>query len=331
MRTLESALRDSARVLRQGASSLPDHPWSSPRRGHVARGVVIGLSAAVLVVVVFAVPGWLTSPSGNDPSTATPAMVVSPQPPVTLADTDPVSPVLEFQTQGLSSDEFHNLTQQALALCMEEHGWTYEPSLQHSPFPEPSTVGELREFRQTHGYGLYTQPEVSSTSSAKRTADRNHDYYMTLDEDQQTQYRTDLNGDIRSEGEAPDGGSCEALANQAIDIPQTDQQLMAELAGLYALTMRSTDYATAEEDWRTCLVDRGYELGSDAYPHTLLDEQWAAEVPADEIADFEITIAIDDFECAFTTTMPITHRLETEVVEELLAKFPKWETRGDLD
>lgn len=330
MRTLESALRNSAQVLRQRAASLPDRRWESPGRRHVARGIVVGLTTAALVVVVFAIPGLLTSPSGNDPSNMTPSVIVSSQPPDTLAETDTVSPVLDFQTGGMSSDEFHNLTQQSLASCMEDRGWSYEPTLQDSPFAEPRTVGELREFREAHGYGLYTQPEPSGPSP-KRAAEENHANYLALDEDQQLQWRTDFNGDISGEGEEPVEGSCEALADHAVDIPQTDQEVMVELAGLYNLAMRSDEYVMAEDAWRTCLVDRGYEMAPEEYAFSLVDEMYAAEAAADEIAAFEVTVAVDDFECAFTTTMPVRHRLETEIVEELITRYPRWEAQDETE
>ena len=63
----------------------------------------------------------------------------------------------------------------------------------------------------------------------------------------------------------------------------------------------------------------------------LVDKMWAAEAPADEIAAFEIKIASDDFECALTTTMPTRQRLETDVVEELMAKYPKWATQDETN
>lgn len=329
MRTLESALRDSAKTLREEASRLPDRRWAPPEKRHGAHGVLIGSSVAAIVLVVFAVPAWLVSQPGSDPANSDPPAVVSPEVTDSLADSDLVSPLLEFQSGGLSSDEFHSQTQRALSSCMQERGWNHEPSLQNSAFPEPRTVGELREFRHTNGYGLYTQPEPTNVSPAKRAADRNHDYYTSLDDDQQEEYRQDLNGDISSEGEEPVDGSCEELAEHAVDIPVTDEELMADMRSLYSAAHETPEYVSAEDDWRTCLADRGYDIERDGHPVHLVDEQAAAEPPPQELADFEVAVAVDDFECAMTTTMPVRHQMETEIVDELVEKYPKWDITRD--
>lgn len=332
MRTLESALRDSAKTLREEASRLPDRRWAPPEKRHGARGVLIGLSVAAIVLVVFAVPGWLVSQPGGDLSNSSPSLAAPSEPTDSLADSDLVNPLLEFQSGGLSSDEFHNQTQRALSSCMQERGWTHEPSLQNSAFPEPRTVGELREFRHANGYGLYTQPESTNVSPAKRAADRNHDYYTSLDEEQQAEYRQDLNGDITSEGEEPVDGSCEALAEHAVDIPLTDEELMGDMRSLYSAAHETPEYVSAEDDWRACLADRGYDIERDGHPVNLVDDQAAAETPPQELANFEVAIAVDDFECALTTTMPVRHRMETEIVDELVEKYPKWHnTREEAD
>jgi len=323
MRTLESVLRDSAEALREEASRLSDRRWTPPEKPHAARGVLIGLSAAAIVLVVVGVPGWLASQTGNGPTNTAPPVAAPPETTSSLVDTDLVSPLLDFQSGGLTSDEFHNQTQRALASCMEQRGWTYEPTLQDSSFPEPRTVGELREFRRTSGYGLYTQPEPTD-ASPKRAADRNGEYYTSLDEDQQAQYRQDLNGDITSEGEVPVDGSCEALAEQAVDTPGTDQELMADMRSLYSAAHQTPEHMSAENEWKACLADRGYDIEGDGHPVNLVDELAAAEPPPEELADFEVEVAVDDFECALTTTMPVLHHLESEIVEELVVKYPKW-------
>ncbi|HLF43017.1 MAG TPA: hypothetical protein VJA46_05755 [Acidimicrobiia bacterium] len=206
---------------------------------------------------------------------------------------------------------------------MQQRGWTFEPVLQHSQVPEPRTVGELRDFRESFGYGLYTTLDFVDTSG-REAADRNNEYHESLGADEQAVYRRDLNGDVSGEGEAPVAGSCEALAEGALEVPGTDQAVMTEMRNLYQAAQLSAEFLSAVDDWRACLASRGYEIDREAHPVDLVDELAFADAQPQELTDFELAIAVADFECDLTTKMPVLHRLETEIVQELVEKYPEW-------
>jgi hypothetical protein len=204
---------------------------------------------------------------------------------------------------------------------MQQRGWTYEPTIQKSSTPEPRTVGELGQFRSANGYGAFTTSDQSGAATG--AADRNGDYYSALSAENQQAYRQDLNGDISGEGEAPLTGSCEAVAKDAIGIPLEDQAVMVELGLLYDAETRSPEYLEAMDAWRRCLSDRGFEFSQEGHPSDLVFQR-AADVQGTDLAEFEIEVAVADFECALTTRMPVLHRLETEIVRKLVEKYPEW-------
>lgn len=291
------------------------------------------LAGVLLLVLSFgcsnsaAVDRTSSSLSGTDtsPSSATEDITTTSNPyhDTALADEDLVEPLLEFQSQGLTSAEFHNDRARTLSSCMQQRGWTFEPLLQNSNVAEPRTVGELREFRSTYGYGQYTTGELAD-SSTQEAADRNHEYYVSLSADEQRAYREDLNGDISSEGNRPSEGSCEALAEDAVKVPGTDQAVMAEMRILYEAALQSPEYLHAFDDWTACLNDRGYEVSRARPPFLLVEERAEAGAPMEQLVPFEVEVAVADFECALTTKMPVSHRLELEIVEELVEKYPEW-------
>lgn len=241
----------------------------------------------------------------------------------TLANTDVVSPVLEFQGGGLTSDEIHNAKTRAVSSCMQQRGWTYEPLIQRTPIAEPRTVEQLREFRREYGYGVFTVTEEGNEPGL-RAADRNHAYYSALGVDEQRDYRRDLNGDVEGSGATALEGSCEALGNAATGIPIDDQAVMTELQILYGAIRQSIEFQGAVEDWRACLADRGFEFDRDGSPIDLLFDRARSGIPTQELAALEVEIARADFECAFSTTMPVLHSLEAEIVRELVERYPEW-------
>lgn len=109
MKTLDSALRDSAKTVRDASARLPDRGWSPPQSQQFARGVLVGVSAAMVVLILFAVPVMIssttpdTSPdtvaSGNN-SLETPPSISAP-----LDDTD--DPAL--MGEPVSDDEYRAL------------------------------------------------------------------------------------------------------------------------------------------------------------------------------------------------------------------------------
>lgn len=237
-----------------------------------------------------------------------------------LADTDLISPVIEWQGGGRSSDEGQNEYTRTVSSCMQQRGWTFEPDLQQSLVPEPRTIGELRDFREIYGYGVFTIAELAATDDPKATADRNDEYFESLGADQQEAYLLDLNGNLDDEGAVPLEGSCEAIARESTEIPLENQAVMTELNRAYEAAFQSSEFLSAMDEHARCLADRGYE----GEPSLLVEQQAAAGAPPQQLADFEIEVAVADFECALNTTMPVRHRLETEIVREMVEHYPEF-------
>ncbi len=238
-----------------------------------------------------------------------------------LNDTDIVSPLLEFQGGGAVSDEIHNAEARAVSSCMQERGWSFEPPLQRSAVAEPRTIGELREYRATYGYGMFTGVEPGEDGTA--AADRNHLFYLSLSSDEQRAYREDLNGDVHA-NERPADDSCESIGRSANQIPLEDQAVMRELAALYEAAGQSTEFLGAVDSWRQCLSDRGYRLVQGEHPTELIEQQADVGAEATTLAALEIDVAVADFECAAKTTMAVLHRLESQIVQRLVEKYPEW-------
>lgn len=97
MRTLDAALRDSAESVRDAAERLPQRRWNPPRQRQFVKGVLTGLSAAALVLVVFAIPVWILSEAPQDP----PGPPVADAPKQTSAPESIGEPVIDADYRAL--------------------------------------------------------------------------------------------------------------------------------------------------------------------------------------------------------------------------------------
>ncbi|MGF1618063.1 MAG: hypothetical protein ACFCU2_09735 [Acidimicrobiia bacterium] len=266
-----------------------------------------------------------TFPAELSPSTSGSAQVP------TLTDVDIINPTVEFFARGMSGAELANSLEQAVSACMQQRGWTYEPVLQDTSFGEPKTVGELRRFRETYGYGEFAYPQPENGISGVEAADRNAARYSALPPDQQREYLMDLNGGVEEaetslEDDTPLPGSCLAEARDATAAPLYDEAVMRDMRDMYQAGLESPQMVVAREEWSQCMRDLGYELTQpiDAYDLAVTQGQG---LPVEEAVAQETRVASDDFECRLISIIPLEHQIESDIVQTLIERYPEYGDR----
>ncbi len=238
-----------------------------------------------------------------------------------LVDSDVLYPTVEFFSGGMTEAERQSEIEQSVSSCMQQRGWSYEPVLPDESSPQPRTVGELRRFRETYGYGTYAGPELSH--DPREAADRNAAYWLSLTSDEQDDYLRDLQGAVEVDEGSALPGSCQYVAGEAQRIPLHDQAVMKEMQALYEAAAMSPDLVLAWEAWSACMIGRGYDF-RDATDAVDFVDTLGQSLTLEEAAAQEVGVATADFECRLITVMPVWHRLEVEVVRTLVERYPEW-------
>jgi len=280
-------------------------------RPRVASAWVLALTLGVCACV-----GSPSAPVGS--TTATTA----------TADTAPttgvLSPTVEFFAGGRTAATNSNMIEESVSACMEDRGWEYQPVLQESD--EPLTVQEMEAAVQQYGYAHYSSPPLSD--SRRAAPDANHAYWQSLTAEQQRQYSIDLgneNADNESglppEGRSAPPGSCRAIAEDEIDLPLYNEELMDRMRELFVDSRNSAEVVAARLAWSACMRLRGYDVAlPDDADELALSE--GAGLPVEDAIENEIAIASADFDCRRSTILPLDQAIEREIVDILRREFP---------
>ncbi len=271
-------------------------------------------------------PGQGT-PDAPAPPASAPAVAAAGASEVLSADTV-VSPIAEF-INGPGDDlttlrEIHEGT----ARCMQNLGWDYTApdvtTLDHEK--PPSTLGALRVWTTSYGYGITTQPDQGTTIRA--AIDAQEAYQEQLDPEAQARYQADLYGPDGSDEGAPIGADRPGCAAQAehdayADVPAANGALLDVLAHELGEIWASDEYRAALDEWRSCMQERGFDFtGPGEAKQSVLDRFTAGGV--NELRDYERRVATADLTCAESTLLPVTIPLETAAVGQLVVQFPQY-------
>lgn len=218
--------------------------------------------------------------------------------------------------------------------CMEDAGFLFVIPQPLPPNPTEAQLGS-REFVETEGFGIISEFRrwADSIDVEAQQGDPNRAYLTTLTGTEIQRYLTTLDGVAADPGQISENAGCRG---EAADVEYADWDRFHDaLPNFTAMgEERDThpDWLSARADWRTCLVDRGYDysepeaIRSDVenrmnqslsvdYPNgqvplVFTDGDWGldpdVEPLLDELSEFELKAAIVNYEC----TEPLAGRFE---------------------
>lgn len=236
-----------------------------------------------------------------------------------LGESDVLSPTGELMAFGLTSQEFYNNIQHAVATCMQLRGWTYAPELIDTSGGDQLTVGAQRAWVGRYGFGRFSRVP-SSYEEGDAAREQNRVYLSRLSLDQREAYIDDFDGDAGLDAPLP--GSCLAEAQSATSSILFHPAASREMAELFLGAWDTPQGEARRRAWRECMSLRGYDLGgpSDAY---FMAESRGLELPLQDAIAEEIRIATDDFECQLETRLPFQHAVERRIVDYLIERYPE--------
>ena len=239
-----------------------------------------------------------------------------------------VSPVAEFIDGPGDDVATLRVLHEGTARCMQDLGWDYTaPDVAALDQAKPlSTLGALRAWTATYGYGITTQPDQGTTIRA--AIDAQEAYQEQLDPEAQARYQADLYGPDGTDESAPIGAERPGCAAQAehdayADVPAANGALLEVLGRKLEAIWASDDYRVALDGWRACMQERGFDFaGPGEAKQSVLDRFTNGAVG--ELQDYERRVATADLTCAESTLLPVTIPLEAAAVEELVVHFPQY-------
>jgi hypothetical protein len=260
-----------------------------------------------------------TACSRGSASTATPTF--SPLPSVP-ADGRLWSLTQHFMNGGRTPPEEAAAVEQRVAVCMHAAHFDYEPV----PTDNPTffnTIGGLRRYRSTWGYGVAALPP--DDPAARATALRNAAYRDRLPAEERRRYDAVLGvvpeGLPHDELPPPSVAGCapQALREVRTGLPRMNAAIVRRVtAGTFA---RDPRYVAAVATWARCMRDRGYE-----FDHPDDPQRSARDLPG-KPADrrrAEVALAVADVECYVSHVHPVQATLERELLEGVVATFPAY-------
>ena len=180
----------------------------------------------------------------------------------------------EMRRQELAREE-------AIADCMREEGWEYEPvdySAQFSEtseedvdlFADPEAYGEKYGYSVARNYELYEAEGVQSGDGpgmGTSFVDPNEDYVMSLTDDERTAYYATLYGgddiweDPEGEGEMAmpplEEQGCQGRAELAVsgEDPMSDPDIQERMEDYWTNQQDDPRMQAAQDDWAECMGD----------------------------------------------------------------------------
>ncbi len=245
-----------------------------------------------------------------------------------------VSPIADF-IDGPGNDlstlaEIH----QGTAKCMQDLGWDYiAPDLSVlDGSKSPSTLGALREWTATYGYGITTQP--GQGSAIREAIDAQDAYQAQRGPEARARYLSDLHGPDGTDEGAPicaDRPGCAAQAERDAyaDVPAADGTLLEVLGGMLEDIWASEEYVAALNRWHTCISDQGLDFARKGDAKRTVLDRIGTSSDLEALQAYELRVATADLACAESTLLPMAIPLEAQVVGELVARFPEYAAAGD--
>ena len=231
-----------------------------------------------------------------------------------------LGPLNDYMFQGYWSRSTQVALATAVARCMADRGWTFEPEVPLLSSFFPATVGELRTFSQTEGYGLASSLEPSAGSRA------NENYARGLGPTQRDKYYADLSaGDDEGQGRAPAPSGCQPRTEDEFrqGLPFYDEAQRRAIAAKVTEVENSPGLKAAIASYVACMQKQGIEVNGVGEAKNQLGDlvdRATAEKTSAAIAQLrseEIRVATIDADCTTTFVTPVKVPLETEAVAAL--------------
>lgn len=246
-----------------------------------------------------------------------------------LPEVTVVSPIADF-IDGPANDlstlaEIHDGT----ARCMQDLGWDYvapDVSVLDGAKP-PSTLGALRQWTETYGYGITTQ--TGQPSAIRESIEAQYEYQAHLGTDARARYQSDLSGPGGTDESVPIGADRPGCAPQAErdayqDVPAANGALLEALGERLGVLWASEEYVTALDGWRGCMSTQGFDFVRQGDAKQAVLDRSVASSDVKELQTYERSVAVADLACAESTLLPVAVPSEAQVVDDLVARFPEY-------
>ncbi|HEX8002233.1 MAG TPA: hypothetical protein VF519_06025 [Mycobacteriales bacterium] len=239
--------------------------------------------------------------------------------PAVAADDLPWSLKEYFLNGGRAPHVEAAAVEEEVARCLRDAGFGYEPVRPENP-TWFTTIGDLRRFRSTYGYGTVSLPPEGT--GAKAAAEANAAYRARLAPEDQRRYDEALGVVDEALGSgvpAPGVPGCRARALRAVrgGLPRTDPAVLREVAAIDPSTDRR--YAAAVTAWSACMRDQGYDF---AHPDDPQREARAAKGEPAERLRAEVRLAVADVTCYVAHVHPVQAAVEREGLRAVVARHP---------
>jgi hypothetical protein len=281
------------------------------------------LLVPIVALPVFGVVALVGALSLHDPpkgaeveasGIATPANLT-----VAVADETLVSPLDFFADGSGFTKEAADRLEAQVQSCMADRGWKYSPNPGLLALSEPVTVGALRSYRASSGYGIADKALVG------RPADPNQALVMSLNEPDRARWNRDLSGGD-SEGivtSGPLGCRTEALHGLLTSTRMANPQVRAKVTQARQQIAENSEVLAAVDAWRSCMADKGFPgLANLRAPRNTLTSTGTASSELPSLKEKELRMATADFACQEMTVLPVLQRLEMEAVAVLTRELP---------
>lgn len=240
-----------------------------------------------------------------------------------------VSPIADF-IDGPGNDlstlaEIHDGT----AACMQDLGWDYvAPDVSElDGLKPPSTLGALRQWTETYGYGITTQ--TGEPNPTREAIDAQYDYEAQLSQAARVRYQSDLYGPEGTDESAPIGADRPGCALQAElhayqDVPAANGALLDVLGERLQGLWSSDEYVSALDGWRSCMTTQGFDFVRQGDAKDAVLDRISTSSDMDELQTYERSVAVADLACAESSLLPVAIPGEAQVVEDLVARFSQY-------
>lgn len=257
--------------------------------------------------------------------------------PGSVPDESSVQPVVDFLGGSFDDQaEVGYAEELFVADCMADRGWSYQPVDARGPsiLPEqPGTYLAALEYRRLHGWGRIlfppTVPDMTAASDrARQASDRNGVYEAGLSSGERDRFRRDLDGGGSGEAAEVDPESCRGLATSRfrLDQPARDPAVFAITGSAFVAIFEHPDFLAQLPAYEACMLEHGFDFPSpaEALNSILIVEGTVGEEGLAEAKALEVAVATADWICQRHTTLPVQIRMEHEIVQQVIDRFPEY-------
>ena len=228
-------------------------------------------------------------------------------------DPETISPLSDLTGSGgdTAVGQYNNLTQAAIAKCMNSRGLHYEaPPKFVAPVPSPTSATGATAYAQQYGYGLLHVSSSDASRAERAAMDRNGDFMRSLAPAALESYVSGLT-DCR--------GQVDQVASKYF--PFVNSDVTRAIVAEQGTVQRDQRVVDATKAWSACMSGKGINAATVSDARNPISDAVAAKRLSADVATQEIQSATASAECSQGTIWPATRTVELEAVDRLAAKF----------